>query len=476
MQLDSPNYLSIFHMQTRYLYLLKYILPITDIVMLNLVYVVAYYLTEYLGKSVSYELWRHYMVVCNLTWMFNSAIFGLYSDYGSIRLEKIYRGTWRSVALHAITFALYLLFSRDIEFSRTFLVVFYALLVVAFVLNRFAGSVFQFLLVHKLNVNKKVALIGVNPTGRRLAHYFDSQYDIDFYGYLDDGSMIYGDEKGELPAKFISKMEEAALSGVKDVYVSLEPHRMSEVNLFLEEADKHCLRVKFIPDIAGTLSAPYTISYVGGEFPVISLRKEPLESIGNRFKKRAFDILFSLAVIVFLMSWLYPLIAILIKSQSKGPVLFRQLRSGRNDEPFWCYKFRSMKMNNDSDKKQATKDDDRITTIGKFLRKSSLDELPQFFNVLMGDMSVVGPRPHMLRHTEEYKAIISQFMVRHFLKPGITGWAQVNGLRGETKEDSAMQKRVQHDIWYLENWTAMLEVKIIFMTVINMLKGEENAY
>lgn len=133
-------------------------------------------------------------------------------------------------------------------------------------------------------------------------------------------------------------------------------------------------------------------------------------------------------------------------------------------------------MNNDSDKKQATKDDDRITTIGKFLRKSSLDELPQFFNVLMGDMSVVGPRPHMLRHTEEYKAIISQFMVRHFLKPGITGWAQVNGLRGETKEDSAMQKRVQHDIWYLENWTAMLEVKIIFMTVINMLKGEENAY
>jgi len=463
-------------MQTRYLYLLKYILPITDIVMLNLVYVLAYYLTEYLGKTVSYELWQHYMVVCNLMWMFNSVIFGLYTDYGSRRLERIYRGTWRSIALHGIGFALYLLFSRDVEFSRTFLVVFYALLLGAFILNRFLGTAFQFLLVQRFNVNKKVALIGVNPTGRRLAHYLDNQYNIDFYGYLDDGSRIYADENGNLQTRFISKMVAAALSGVKDIYVSLEPHRMSEVKTFLEVADKHCLRVKFIPDMASTLAAPYTISYVGDEFPVISLRTEPLESVSNRFKKRAFDIIFSLGVIIFLMSWLYPLIAILIKLQSKGPVLFKQQRSGRNDEPFWCYKFRSMKVNNDSDKKQATKDDDRITPIGKFLRKSSLDELPQFFNVLLGNMSVVGPRPHMLKHTEEYRAIINQFMVRHFLKPGITGWAQVNGFRGETKEDGAMQKRVQYDIWYLENWTAMLEVKIVFMTVINMIKGEDNAY
>lgn len=463
-------------MQTRYLYLLKYILPITDIVMLNFVYVLSYYLTGYLGKTVSYELWQHYMVVCNLIWMFNAAVFGLYSEYGSRKLERIYRSTWRSVALHGVIFAVYLLFSRDIEFSRTFLVVFYGLLIVFFVLNRFLGTAFQYLLISKFNVTKKVALIGANPTGRRLADYLERQYNIDFYGYLDDGSRIYGDENGNLSRKFISKMEEAVSNGVKDVYVSLEPHKMANVKPLLQETDKHCLRVKFIPDIAATLTAPYTVSYVGGEFQVISLRREPLESMANRFKKRAFDILFSAAVIVFLLSWLYPVIAILIKMQSKGPVLFKQLRSGRDDAPFWCYKFRSMKVNNDSDKKQATKNDDRITPIGKFLRKSSLDELPQFFNVLMGNMSVVGPRPHMLSHTEEYKAIINQFMVRHFLKPGITGWAQVNGLRGETKIDGAMQKRVQHDIWYLENWTAMLDVKIIFMTVINMAKGEDNAY
>jgi lipopolysaccharide/colanic/teichoic acid biosynthesis glycosyltransferase len=162
--------------------------------------------------------------------------------------------------------------------------------------------------------------------------------------------------------------------------------------------------------------------------------------------------------------------------QSKGPVLFKQLRSGRNDEPFWCYKFRSMKVNDASDKKQATKDDDRITPIGKFLRRSSLDEMPQFFNVFMGSMSVVGPRPHMLKHTEEYKAIINQYMVRQFLKPGITGWAQVNGFRGETKATEDMENRVKCDIHYLENWDSMFDVKIIFMTVLNVMHGEDNAF
>ncbi|HEY0177188.1 MAG TPA: exopolysaccharide biosynthesis polyprenyl glycosylphosphotransferase, partial [Pedobacter sp.] len=244
----------------------------------------------------------------------------------------------------------------------------------------------------------------------------------------------------------------------------------------VQEADKQLLRLKFIPDLAGALTAPYTISYMGGEFPIITLRNEPLESMGNRFKKRVFDMVFSSLVILFVLSWLYPLIAILIKLQSKGPVLFKQQRSGINDEPFWCYKFRSMRMNTDSDKKQATKNDDRITPIGRFLRKSSLDEMPQFFNVFLGDMSVVGPRPHMLRHTEEYKKIIGQYMVRQFVKPGITGWAQVNGYRGETKDDSAMEKRVECDIWYLEHWSSALDVRIIFMTIINVFHGEENAY
>ena len=184
----------------------------------------------------------------------------------------------------------------------------------------------------------------------------------------------------------------------------------------------------------------------------------------------------SLAVIVFVFSWLYPVLAILIKFQSRGPVLFKQMRTGRNNKPFACYKFRSMRMNNSSDVRQASVNDDRITPIGRFMRKTSLDEFPQFFNVLMGYMSIIGPRPHMLAHTEQYRKIIDKYMVRQFSKPGISGWAQVNGYRGETKENILMEKRVQHDIQYLENWCLMLDVKIVFLTVINVFKGDEKAY
>jgi putative colanic acid biosynthesis UDP-glucose lipid carrier transferase len=254
------------------------------------------------------------------------------------------------------------------------------------------------------------------------------------------------------------------------------PGRMGDVTALINEAERNCLRLKFIPDLGSTLAAPYRMDYIGNEFPVITLRHEPLEDLGHRFVKRLFDIVFSSLAIVFIFSWLFPLLAIVIKMSSKGPVFFKQLRSGRNDLPFLCYKFRTMRINEDSDSLQATKNDSRITPIGRFLRRTSMDELPQFFNVLMGDMSVVGPRPHMLSHTMQYKAVISQFMVRHFLKPGITGWAQVNGYRGETKEDKDMEDRVKHDIYYLENWTAMLDLKIVLKTVTNIAEGEKNAF
>ena len=464
-------------MQTRYLYLLRYVLPVTDLLMLNLVYFTAYDLSIYMGKNVSYELLHHYVIVCNLIWVFNALFFGMYTEYGARRLERIYRSTWRSVLMHAVLFSAYLLLEKNIDFSKTFIAVFYFLLSSAFILNRFVGTSLQFLLINKFHVTKKVAVMGGNPTGNRLASYLTKQNNVDFYGIIAERDEdFYSDKTGLISDFAIAEMKAAAAVGVKDLYVSVPPEKMSKMHSLVREADKQCMRLKFIPDIAGSLDAPYTMSYMGGEFPIITLRNEPLELMGNRVKKRTFDIIFSGLVILFILSWLYPIIALLIKLQSKGPVLFKQLRSGRNDEPFWCLKFRSMRMNSTSDKKQATKNDDRITPIGKFLRKTSLDELPQFFNVFAGSMTVVGPRPHMRSHTEEYRAIISEFMVRHFMKPGITGWAQVNGFRGETKAPGSMEKRVKHDIWYLENWTAMLDVKILFMTIINVIHGEDNAY
>jgi putative colanic acid biosynthesis UDP-glucose lipid carrier transferase len=321
-----------------------------------------------------------------------------------------------------------------------------------------------------------VAVMGSNQTAQRISKYLQKQKSLDFYGFVGDDDSIYDEDGGVVSEAVTKRFSEAAAFGVQDVYVAVAPNRMTEVSALVDEADRQCIRLKFIPDLGGSLASPYTISYLGGEFPIITLRQEPLEEMRNRFKKRVFDLIFSSLVIVFVLSWLYPLIALFIKYESKGPVLFKQLRSGRNDVPFWCFKFRSMTVNGHSDALQATKNDIRITKVGAFLRKTSLDEMPQFFNVFLGNMSVVGPRPHMLKHTEEYKAIIGKFMVRHFLKPGITGWAQVNGYRGETRLLEDMDNRVKYDIYYLENWTTALDVRIIFMTIINAIRGEENAY
>ena len=212
------------------------------------------------------------------------------------------------------------------------------------------------------------------------------------------------------------------------------------------------------------------------EMVVISMRNEPLEDLGNRIRKRLFDIFVSSMVVIFIFSWLFPIISLLIWFESKGPIFFKQSRSGKENKGFSCLKFRSMRVNDKANEEQATKDDTRVTRIGKILRRTSLDEFPQFLNVLKGDMSVVGPRPHMLKHTDSYSRIIGQYMVRQLLKPGITGWAQIKGFRGETKTPDQMQKRVEHDLWYMENWSLMLDLKIIFITVLNTMKGEENAF
>ena len=197
---------------------------------------------------------------------------------------------------------------------------------------------------------------------------------------------------------------------------------------------------------------------------------------GAFIRKRIFDLLFASLVVILLLSWLVPIIALFIKLESDGPVFFKQLRTGKNGLPFYCLKFRSMCVNADSDVKQASKGDSRVTKLGAFLRKSSLDELPQFFNVLKGEMSVVGPRPHMISHTEYYSKTIDNFMERHIIMPGITGLAQVSGYRGETKEIGCMAKRVDADIKYVYNWSFLLDMKIVLLTISQAFKGNENAF
>ena len=211
-----------------------------------------------------------------------------------------------------------------------------------------------------------------------------------------------------------------------------------------------------------------------GFIPVYRTRYSPLTQAPNRVVKRAFDIIFSSIVILAILSWLYPIVGLLIKLESKGPILFIQRRNGIGNEVFLCYKFRSMSPNNK--KVQTQKNDSRVTRIGKFIRKTSIDELPQFFNVLKGDMSVVGPRPHMEIHNEEYKKHVESFQIRHSIKPGITGMAQTLGFRGEIREDRDIINRIKYDIFYVRHWTFATDIKIIIRTVANVINGEDKAY
>jgi len=189
-----------------------------------------------------------------------------------------------------------------------------------------------------------------------------------------------------------------------------------------------------------------------------------------------FDIIFSLIVIVFILSWLTPILFILIKLESKGSLFFKQEREGLNGQRFYCYKFRSMKRNKLENVIQTSRNDDRITKIGSFIRRTSIDELPQFINAFLGSMSVVGPRPHMISQGDKFKKIVDKYAVRHFVKPGVTGLAQIKGFRGEITKTSDIQNRVKYDVFYIENWSLLHDIKIIVLTILNAVKGEENAF
>lgn len=328
--------------------------------------------------------------------------------------------------------------------------------------------------------NRKAIIIGAGPTGQEFRNMLMNkvEYGFNFLGFFDDEKERFPDVADQIVGTVAESKKFAIDEQVDEIFCALPHKQEDKIRDLVQFADRQMIRMKIVPDLSIFLANQMhkvEIDYYGA-MPVLILRKEPLEYVLNRVVKRIFDFGFSLLVTILLLSWLIPLIAILIKLTSKGPVFFVQDRTGIRNKPFKVIKFRTMYVNNQANRVQATKDDPRITPLGKILRKTNLDEIPQFFNVLLGHMSVIGPRPHMLSHTEEYSKIIDKFMVRHFIKPGITGWAQVNGYRGETKDPKEMEMRVQADIWYMENWSFLLDIRIIFLTIFNMIRGEEKAY
>lgn len=316
---------------------------------------------------------------------------------------------------------------------------------------------------------RRVVILGVNDKTKELAHFFNVNTE---YGYtLVKSYDIEHDKNDALETVF----KEISESNVDELYASVNALSDSCIAKVIDFADNNLKVLKFLPDNKEIFGKQLEFSYYG-YLPILSLRKIPTDEPFNKFIKRAFDIVLSLFVIVFILSWLTPILGLFIKLESKGPVFFKQKRNGLDYKEFNCYKYRSMRPSLTADLYQATKGDTRVTKVGRVIRKTSMDELPQFINVLKGDMSVVGPRPHMVSHTHMYAEKIDKFMVRHFVKPGITGLAQVSGYRGEVETDSDIINRVKHDIFYLENWSLIMDIKIVFQTIYNAIRGEEKAY
>jgi len=438
----------------------------------------------YLIVDKSYIFWasnRNYLpvvLVFNLLWLLSANITGLYEQVLNKDSIRTYQGVFKTYLLFVsvICFTIIIIIGTKAYFiTREYL--FYALALFGFLIGVWK---LIFLAVRKNDRNllldvRNIIIIGAGRIGTDLYNYFNLHPDRGYrvLGFFDDNiptnnqNLYLGDTE--------SCIEYVITNQVDEIFCALPFTESQKIEQLMLDADRHLIRFKIVPEYYISSKKSMFIQNFD-HIPVIAVRPEPLESMFNRMIKRLFDFLFSCFVIIFILSWLYPILAIIIKLQSKGPAVFVQLRSGRDNLPFKCYKFRSMRINNDANTRQATRNDKRITKIGAFMRRTNIDELPQFINVLLGEMSIVGPRPHMISHTEEYSKLIDQFMVRHFMKPGITGWAQVRGLRGETKTTEDMLNRVEADVWYLENWSFLLDLKIIFLTVWNTARGDKQAF
>lgn len=451
-----------------------------DLLLLNICFFLAFYIRFYLlSDSFHYSFNQDYitqLLFSNLCWIVLIFLFKLYDVDRVSYLEKIVWNLIQAVFIHSLlVFALAVIIKADP--SRQLFLIHYILFFISVLFWRLLLW-FILKLYRKWGYNyKRVVVVGAGPVGMQIVDYFmsDASLGYHFVGFFDDNPQKVKCPKEMILGNLSELKDFCKRVEIDEIYCALPLSATQKILDLKNSADNNMIRFRIIPDFRGFLNKKVDMQFYG-LVPVLNIRKEPLESLSNRIMKRSFDIVFSLLVIVLIFPWLFPVLAILIKNSSKGQVFFKQLRTGKDNEQFYCYKFRTMSVNALSDELQATKSDPRITKIGHVLRKTSMDELPQFFNVLLGHMSVVGPRPHMLKHTEMYSHIVDKFMVRHFVKPGITGAAQVKGYRGETNDPRQMESRVRADVWYIENWSLMLDVKIVFATVWNIVRGEENAF
>lgn len=445
----------------------KYIRPISitiDCVMLTV-------LSLFFLKNFSISL-PYFVVYELLIWLSLAYFIGFYEVYRFTKPVEIMTMLFKQFFLFLLLVIAFFSITREIILSFRALLLY---IVTLFVSITFCKSLlFYYLKKYRIVLGgnyRNAIIIGYTESSKNLQQLFQNRPD---YGYRFKG--FFSDKvKNDTIKGTITHVEEFVLQNkIDDIYCALEELSSEQLKNLVEFADYYKKTIKFIPESNEIYAKNLKIDYYEF-FPILSLKRTPLNEPLLKFSKRLFDIVFSLCIIVFLLSWLVPIIAILIKLESKGPVFFKQGRPGLDEKEFFCYKFRSMQMN-DKTEESVTKNDPRITKLGAFLRKTSFDEMPQFFNVFLGDMSIVGPRPHLWSHNNEYQKKIKKYNFRLHIKPGITGLAQVKGYRGEIENDEEMANRIKYDLFYIENWSLLLDIKIIVLTVINVFKGQEKAY
>ncbi|RZS99278.1 undecaprenyl-phosphate glucose phosphotransferase [Aquimarina brevivitae] len=404
-------------------------------------------------------------------WVILSITISVYSVYRFTKIVKVISLFFKQTLLMCLLVFSYFYIQENFISASDILRFFLFLLIIITFWRVILFEIFKRYRIITGSNNVYTVIIGVNEATKRLAYFFNNSPE---YGYQFKG--FFGEQIAPKTKGTIEDAQQFILdNNIDEIYCSIKELSNNQIKKLTEFCQANRKTIRFIADDKELFSKNLKLDYYNLT-PVISLAPVPLDDPLKYLTKRVFDITFSLLVIVLVLSWLTPLLALLIKLESKGPVFFKQHRYGLDFKLFLCYKFRSMSINKEADKKQASKNDARITRIGKFIRRTSIDELPQFFNVLFGQMSVVGPRPLLMSHTDDYKGKIKRFMMRHNVKPGITGLAQVSGYRGNIAKDSDMFNRVRYDIFYVENWSLLWDINIIFKTILNVLKGEEKAY
>ena len=417
-----------------------------------------------------------------LGWLWVSRYSNLYSDRRSKKFsEEIVLVGYHMVLLTVILGAgIFFLRLNQVIFSVRFIKLFLIFLGVGTLAVKyfFRKRIHAYLQEGQLFDN--VLLVGSTPSALNFLKTINQFY---YYGYKCVGFLDIQESKIEGYKYYgnLDNIESVVKSeSVDEVVIALPASRQSEIQNCIDVCDYYKIKVSILPDLRQYNNSTIYINNIG-QMPVINVGNLPLDSLENKLIKRSFDIFIASVFFIFFGIWLMPLIIILIKLTSKGPAIFKQERWGLNNEKIICYKFRTMyrestDINDDGEYQQAFKGDPRVTRIGKILRSTNFDELPQFWNVLIGNMSVVGPRPHPTPLNIESMHTVENYMLRHIVLPGITGYAQVNGCRGETKTAEDMQKRVDFDLFYIHRWNFWMDCQIIIQTIINFIRGNQDAY